>query len=192
VLNSRINSWESWFIFNLQEKKQSVRTIKIRTTNNHGYQNQAWVIWCRQHMTSQFPFLFSISYVIYSIHTWAAIFLEHLANTSVMALSSDQTEPLASCFPHVSFLFVLAHPVSCCLAHCFMYHTCSLPCQPDSLTQVYKWTIWLCCISYRTDTHVYITFILLFILSFILLHFWAGRLAPIPLVGNNSLLCSSV
>ncbi len=106
-------------------------------------------------MTFQFPFIFwHMLHLIYSIHTWAAISLEHLANTSVMDLSSDQTEPLPSPLPHESFLFVLAHPVSCCLSHRFMFHTCTLPCQKDSLTLGYKLTIWLYDTSHIQQSYI--------------------------------------
>jgi hypothetical protein len=42
VPNSRINSWESWFIFNLQKNKQSVGEKSGNVnTSNHGQHNQA-------------------------------------------------------------------------------------------------------------------------------------------------------
>jgi hypothetical protein len=51
VPNSRINSWESWFIFNLQ-KNNTNQYCNIQTYkhNNQRQHNQAWVIYCGQLM----------------------------------------------------------------------------------------------------------------------------------------------
>jgi hypothetical protein len=59
VLNSRINSWESWFIFNLQKNKQSVGEKSGNVnTSNHGQHNQAWANILKQLTTSQFSSLY--------------------------------------------------------------------------------------------------------------------------------------
>jgi hypothetical protein len=99
-------------------------SIKIK----HGQYN-ACDTW---HFNSLSFLAYVTSLLLYTVHTWAAIFLEHLANLFVRVSSWEPTEPLAGSLLHVSLLFVFAHPVSCCLSHLFMFHTCTLPCQSDS------------------------------------------------------------
>jgi hypothetical protein len=106
VWNSRINSWESSFIFNLQKSN-----------------NQAWdqlsvlekiIIKYEQRyiqMTCNIP-IFSLCTTynyVHFIHTWA---VKHLANMSILALSSGQTESLVSSLPYCIFLVCLGPPSS--------------------------------------------------------------------------------
>ncbi len=112
--------------------------------------------------------------IIYFVHTWTAIFLGHLANKSVMTSSSDQTEPLSS-------IFLVCLGLSCFSLQRFMFHTCTLPCQLDSLTLVHKQTISLCYLPYKwshiSTSHLcYYSFPSSYFFHFF--HtYWAGRLA---------------
>jgi hypothetical protein len=79
----------------------------------------------------------------------------------------------------VSFLFVLAHPAACYLFQWFIFHTCTLPEKPDA-TIIHTSKQYWCITSHVKRTYLYISHnhhytIFLLIL---LLHFWAGQLAP--------------
>jgi hypothetical protein len=75
VPDSNINSWESWFIFNLQYYKSD--TLNVRDCS----------------ILQEYTTLQDIEHIIITVHTWTAIFLKRLANTSFMALFQAWTEP---------------------------------------------------------------------------------------------------
>ncbi len=109
VPNSRINSWETWFIFNLRRRINKLVT------------HPAYYILCLQWITDIMTLLYTF------IHTWVAI-----------PRSTSQIRPswpppwfrLSPSLAHTyltSSLFVLAHPVACCLSQWFIFHTYNPP-----------------------------------------------------------------
>jgi hypothetical protein len=76
-----INSWESWFIFNL-------RKINTNQYYESDYLNVANCSILQESTTLQ-----DIEHIIITVSTWTAIFLKHLANTSFMASFQAWTEP---------------------------------------------------------------------------------------------------
>jgi hypothetical protein len=110
VPNSKINSWETWFIFNLRRKITKLVTHPayyiFRFLMNHGHHD----------------------FFIYTpIHTWVVI----PCSTSRMYPSWPRPQVrLSPSLAHtylVSSLFVLAHPVACCLSQWFIFHMCNPP-----------------------------------------------------------------
>ncbi len=71
VPGSSINSWDSWFIFNLRK----INTCYYTDNSYWSWRVHTWqscVSHCRQHAC------------IENVHTWASVFLRHLASTSFM------------------------------------------------------------------------------------------------------------
>ncbi len=112
------------------------------------------------------------------VHTWTAIFLEHLMNMSFMALVQAQNEPPAGFLSRVYSLLALAHSVSCFLFQRIKFHTQPLHCLTGRLLTIVQVNNMAALHDTYTDTHIYITLILLFIFFFILL--------PLPLAGRLS------
>ncbi len=89
---SRINSWESWFSFNLWEKAPNnitnqipwTQEIATRYTNTWHYKTTIHII---------------------TVHTWTAVFLKHLPNTSFMASSYEHA---SCCHAQPSILLFIA------------------------------------------------------------------------------------
>ncbi len=79
VPDSSINSWESWFIFNLGKinTNQCYESISLDMRN------------CKHKYTTLHECM------VITVHTWTAIFLEHLANTSFMASLQAWTKSLS-------------------------------------------------------------------------------------------------
>jgi hypothetical protein len=80
-----LNSWESWFIFNLQ---------KINT--NQYYESVSLSARNCKHITRTHDITWKWAYNNYcTVPNWTAIFLEHLTNTSFMASFQAWTESLS-------------------------------------------------------------------------------------------------
>ncbi len=103
VLNSRINSWETWFIFNLRKININQHCNSVMIIQRTYYKNS-------RHFPS-----YEKTYSYNFVHTWTAFFLEHLPNASFMASIPAWTEPPVSSVSQAYSLFALAHPASCCL-----------------------------------------------------------------------------
>ncbi len=106
--NSRINSWETWFIFNLRRKKQLVTHPAyyfFRFSMNHKHHD----------------FLYTF------IHTLATI------PCSTLRMRPSWPRPwvrLSPSLAHTYFvpsLFVLAHPTACCLLQQLIFTRATLP-----------------------------------------------------------------
>ncbi len=108
VPDSSINSWDSWFIFNLQKINSCYYTndsiAHIYTEkDSRGYYSSYRVNWLLHYSCNHFAsgmltidnvtirmtfgckFLLELNRYLSNVHTWAISFLRHLANTSRMA-----------------------------------------------------------------------------------------------------------
>ncbi len=72
--DSRINSWESWFIFNLRK----INTNQYYLFRLPGFRNSS--------MICEYMILQDDKCIIFTVHNWTAVFLKPLANMSFMAL----------------------------------------------------------------------------------------------------------
>ncbi len=140
--NSRINSWETWFTFNLRKNKQ------ISCMSNILYLRSFLFLFPTSH--EQYNFLYTF------IHTWAAI----PCSTSWICPSRPRAWVRLSPFhAHtylVSTLFVLAHPPACCLSQRFIFHTCNPPLtirRFNTFIQVNIMSAWYS--MYNEHIHVY-------------------------------------
>ncbi len=79
--DSSINSWESWFIFNLR---------KINA--NWYYKSVSLIVRNHKHITEHMTW-HENEHIIITVHTWKANFLKYLANTPFMASFQAWTEP---------------------------------------------------------------------------------------------------
>ncbi len=111
--NSRINSWESWFIFNLQKNKQISHTDNLRHLVNESI---IQVIFSILDLSFTFSKWIIASYSLYTFYTFYTYFsgypLQHLANMSILASSWGQTEPFASLLLSCILLVCLCPPSS--------------------------------------------------------------------------------
>jgi hypothetical protein len=117
VLNSRINSWETWFIFYLQKIN-----INQHCNSIHG----CGIIMIHTENILRKLMAISITRESYSynfVHTWTAFFLEHLTNMSFMASIQAWIEPPVGSVSQVYSLVALAHLASCCLFQRIKFHT---------------------------------------------------------------------
>ncbi len=109
VPNSRLNPWESWFIFNLQKSKQISLTDNIqhlcKRISREGDIQHSWFFLYFLQMNH------SIIITTYILYILEQLSLEHLASMSILALSSGQTEPFAS-LPLSCILLVCLGPPS--------------------------------------------------------------------------------
>ncbi len=110
VPDSSINSWESWFIFNLR---------KINT--NQYYESVSLNIRNCKHITGTHNITWEWVYdTVITVHTWTAICLKHLANTSFMASFQAWTESHSGLS---LWACIMANPVSCCLLQWVGFHS---------------------------------------------------------------------
>jgi hypothetical protein len=130
-----------------------------------------------QHVTNYSRQFLSTAWLCnHPVHTWAAIFLEHPANTSFMASIQGWTEALAalsrehsSCLSWPTWYRCLLKDSSFTLNPCLLAGQLNTNVQVNNMATPHHM---------YTNMHIYITLISLFILFFILLPFsWVGRLA---------------
>jgi hypothetical protein len=147
VLNSRINSWESWFIFNLQKNKQSVEAKIQSIASNEWSQihNQAQIIIVQEthNILGFLFFLHNLHHHIlctYLSGYFLGIPRKYIHLGLVLGLDWTSCRLSSTCI----LLFGLVHPVSFCLSQRFMFHTCTLPWQLTGLTLVHKKIICSC------------------------------------------------
>jgi hypothetical protein len=107
---------------------------------------------------------------IITIHTWTAIFLKHLANTSFMASLQTQTEPhfgltLWACI-------LLSRPARYLAVYCN-----GLSFTPSAFYNLGCFSLMYCTSKHHDTTHtcIYITLVLLFISSFYTSSIFLGR-----------------
>jgi hypothetical protein len=105
VPDSSINSWDSWFIFNLRKNKHLLLYEQFRRTYIHRERIKDWLwlsnwslhynvttvlsyasIWLIHDNEDGFSckFLSEFAHYLGNVHTWAISFLRHLANVSSM------------------------------------------------------------------------------------------------------------
>jgi hypothetical protein len=167
-----INSLKSWFIFNLQ--KININQYCESTRGNGIIMIPAGDILQELIATS---IILAKTYSYDFVHTWKAIFLEHLVNTSFKASIQAWTEPSDGSLSQVYSLFALAHPILLFAPTDQVSHS-----TPSLLT---GWLLTNIQVNNMAalhdtcaDTHIYITLTLLFFPFFILLPLLlAGRLA---------------
>ncbi len=138
---SRINSWESWFIFNLRKNKQVSRAPSTYTS--HSFNLQSWG---------------NIMNLLYHIHTYLSSYLlQHLANGSISVSFWGKTASLSTCWGYVtpSVWLALVSAIASCLFQWFIHHTFN---PPTTITQVltllYMLTLWVCNMTYKF-THIH-------------------------------------
>jgi hypothetical protein len=111
-----------------------------------------------------------------TIHTWTAVFLRHLANTSFMASLQAQTEPYSG-LTHEHASCCHAQLVSCCLLQRFKFHTQHFLLSGWLLTNVQVNIITT--LHDTRHTCIYIRLALPFISSFYTSSIFLGRLAAL-------------
>jgi hypothetical protein len=155
VPNSRINSWETWFIFNLRRRINKLVT------------HPAYYILCLQWITD----IMTLLYIF--IHTWVAI------PPSTSQIRPSWPPPwfrLSPSLAHTyltSSLFVLAHPVACCLSLRFIFHTYNPPFTTRRLNTFIQLNIMV--VRYNIYNWHICSLQLFFLMP--LLDLWAGQLA---------------
>ncbi len=97
VPGSSINSWDSWFIFNLRK----INTCYCTDTLTHG--KQTMIIGHREYICSKSADISVWTNTLNNVHTWTSVFLRHLASTSFMVPFWPYTE--LGCVP----ILVSAH-----------------------------------------------------------------------------------
>ncbi len=109
VPNSRITSWESWFISNLQRNKQLV--TKMNHTNcREVIKHEHWIVQIT-HNIQVFSFILLTTLYPCTLYTYLSGYpLKHLANMFILASSSGSTELLASSLLYCIFPICLGPP----------------------------------------------------------------------------------
>jgi hypothetical protein len=173
--DSRINSWESWFIFNLWK-------ININQYCNWTRGYKIIIVAYRQHITETHGnFLHEGNHTIFILYI-----LERPSSWRILQIHVRPSWPRSSV--RLSLLLVLFPKYISCLlwptqylavcsnGSCFTLNPFLADCRLNTNVQVNNMTV-----SHHIymDAHIYITSILLFILFFILLPLFplAGRLA---------------
>ncbi len=161
--DSSINSWESWFIFNLRKNKhQSI--LRIRFPG------------CRTcDMLREYMILQNDKHRIITVHTWTAVFLKHLANTSFIALFQAKTEPHSGLT--IWSCILLPRPTQYLAVYCNgSSFTPSAFCYLGGFSLMYRYTSQQRYTAY-VHTCIYITSALLFFSSLYTSSILLGRLA---------------
>ncbi len=167
VPDSRINSWESWFIFNLWK----INTNKHYESDSLNAGNSNMIC---EYMTLQ-----DDKSIIITVHTWTAVLLKHLANTSFMASFRASTEPHSGLSLWACIL--LPRPAQYLAVYCngssFTFSTFAIWVASHKCTSKHHNNS-----TWHMDTCTYITLICITINSFFffthLPFSWAGWLCP--------------
>ncbi len=159
--NSRINSWETWFIFTCQTwaHQSHARHTILRFSMNHEHHNF---------------FLYTF------IHTWAAIPCSTSRICPSWPCPRVRLSPLLSHTYLVSNLFFMAYPAACCLFQQPIFHTCNPPLTTRRYNTFIQEKHHGCTLRHIQQTCTQFT-------TFLLMpphDHWAGWLAPNFHVGN--------
>jgi hypothetical protein len=159
----------------------------IRTIDSHLIQGyRTIIVTCKRHIKIHGKFFSFIRAVtqLWFVHTWTAVFLEHLANTSLVASIHGQAEPLAGSLSQVysCLLWSTQYLTICSNSSCFALNPFLAYWWPSTSVQVNNMSALH---HIHTDTRIYITSALLFIFFFTLIPLLlAGRL-PLTLPARH-------
>jgi hypothetical protein len=111
VPDSSINSWESWFIFNL-------RKINTNQYYKSDFLDAGNCNTLREHMILQ-----DDKCILITVHTWTAVFLKHPCDYVLHGLVPGLNWAPFWPLPMSMHLVAMPSPVSCCLLQRVKFHT---------------------------------------------------------------------